>query len=140
MLQRICSGASKAVLVVAQGTSEPIEFELDYDAEYAAELMRRAKIFLECMRTLTPPFPLPRMVPREKWRTIDIIAEPTNWSGELLLYLQEYDATAEAAASHADAGQSARALVPDDVGKCFAGAFQITRNRKGVLAITRRAA
>ena len=37
-------------------------------------------------------------------------------------------------------GKAARDLVPDDVGKVFAGGFQITRNRKGILAITRRAA
>ncbi|MEH2565362.1 hypothetical protein [Bradyrhizobium sp. AZCC 2289] len=68
------------------------------------------------------------------------LAEPTNWSGELLLYLQEYDSTAAAALTHDEMGKAARDLVPDDVGKVFAGAFQITRNRRGNLAITRRAA
>ncbi len=140
MLQRLCTGASKAVLVVAQGTNEPIDFEHEYDADYAAELMKRAGVFLNCLRTLTPPFPMPPVVPREKWRTLDIIAEPTNWSGELLLYLQEYDSTTAAAQVHDEVGKAARDLVPDDVGKVFAGGFQITRNRKGTLAITRRAA
>jgi hypothetical protein len=141
MLQRLCTGASKAVLVVAQGTNEPIDFEHEFAADYAAELMKRAGIFLNCLRTLTPPFPMPPVVPPEKWRTVDIIAQPTNWSGELLLFLEEYADTAEAAAQHAAAGQAARELIPDDVGKCLAGAWQITRNRKGVLAITvRRAA
>jgi hypothetical protein len=140
MLQRLCTRASKAVLVVAQGTNEPIDFEHEYDADYAAELMKRAGVFLDCLRTLTPPFPMPPVVPRAKWRTLDIIAEPTNWSGELLLYLQEYDSTAAAAQIHDEVGKAARDLVPDDVGKVFAGGFQITRNRKGTLAITRRAA
>ncbi|UPK03145.1 YqaJ viral recombinase family protein [Bradyrhizobium sp. 170] len=140
MLQRLCTGASKAILLVAQGTNEPLDFEHEYDPDFAAELIKRAGIFLTCLRTLTPPFPMPPVVPREKWRTIDIIAEPTNWSGELLLYLQEYDITAAAAQSHDEAGKAARDLIPDDVGKCFAGAFLITRNRKGTLAITRRAA
>jgi hypothetical protein len=140
MLQRLCTGASKAVLVVAQGTNEPIDFEHEYDADYAGELMKRADIFLTCLRTLTPPYPMPPVIPPEKWRTLDIIAEPTNWSGELLLYLQEYDSTAAAAQTHDDVGKAARDLIPDDVGKVFAGTFQITRNRKGILAITRRAA
>ncbi|WP_338821657.1 hypothetical protein [Bradyrhizobium septentrionale] len=141
MLQRLCTGASKVVLIVAQGTNEPIDFEMDYDADYAVELMRRAGIFLNCLRTMTPPYPMPPAPPpREKWRTLDIIKEPTNWSGELLLYLQEYEATAAAAASHDEAGKAARDLIPEDVGKVFAGGFQITRNRKGTLAITRRAA
>ena len=141
MLQRLCTGASKAALLVAQGTSEPVDFEHDFNADYAAELMKRADIFLKCLRTLTPPYPMPPAPPPpEKWRTLDIITNPTNWSGELLLYLSEFDETAEAATSHDEAGKAARALVPDDVGKVFAGVFQITRNRKGVLSITRRAA
>jgi hypothetical protein len=140
MLQRLCTGASKVILLVAQGTSDPIDFEMDHDADYAAELMRRADIFLNCLRTLTPPYPMPPAPPPpEKWRTVDLAAECPNWAGELMLFLQEYDETAEAAEQHVAAGQAARGLVPDDVGKVFAGIFQITRNRKGNLAITRRA-
>jgi hypothetical protein len=140
ILQQLCTGARNAMLVVAQGTSEPIEHELMFDQEYADELMRRAAAFLQSMRTLTPPFPEPPIVPKDKWRTIDVIAAPTNWSAQLLAYLDEYGETAAAAQFHVGAGQAARALIPDDVGKCLAGDWQITRNRKGVLAITRRAA
>ena len=87
-----------------------------------------------------PPYPMPPVVPPEKWRTVDLANDQPNWSGELLLFLQEYDETAEAAEQHVAAGQAARGLVPDDVGKVLAGIFQISRNRKGILAITRRAA
>lgn len=140
-LQRLCTGASRVVLLVAQGTAEPIDFDHEHHPDYAAELMQRAGIFLHCLRTLTPPYPMqPAPPPPEKWRTLDIIANPTNWSRELMMFLAEYDDTAEAAEQHLAAGQAARELVPDDVGKVFAGAFQITRNRKGVLSIKRRAA
>jgi hypothetical protein len=140
MLQRLCTKASKVVLLVAQGTNEPIDFEMEHDPDYAAELLKRADIFLACLRNLTPPYPMPPAPPPEKWRTVDLATEQPNWSGELMLFLQEYDDTAEAADQHVAAGHAARELVPDDVGKVFAGIFQITRNRKGVLAITRRAA
>lgn len=140
-LQRLCTGASRAILLVAQGTSEPLDFEHDFHADFAAELMKRADIFLTCLRTLTPPYPMPPAPPPpEKWRTLDIIAEPTNWSAELLMYLQEYDSTAVAAALHEEMGKAARDLIPDDVGKVLAGGFQLARNRRGNLAITRRAA
>jgi hypothetical protein len=69
-------------------------------------------------------------------RTIDIMAEPTNWSAQLLDHLTEFAETAGAAACHDEAGKLARALIPDDVGKCFAGVWTITRNKRGVLAIT----
>jgi hypothetical protein len=138
-LQMICTGARNGRLVVAQGTTEPVEYEMEFDQDYADELMRRAEAFLHCLRTLTPPYPLPPVIPREKWRTIDVLREPTNWSADLFNHLEQHDETAEAAKAHEDAGKAARALIPDDVGKVFAGPWQITRNRKGVLAITRRA-
>ncbi|TYL87390.1 YqaJ viral recombinase family protein [Bradyrhizobium cytisi] len=141
MLQRLCTGASRAALLVAQGTSEPLDFEHPFDGDYATELMKRADIFLNCLRSLTPPYPIPPAPPPpEKWRTVDVVSNPTNWSSELLLFLQSFDDTATAAALHAEMGKAARDLIPDDVGKVFAGAFQITRNRRGNLAITRRAA
>ena len=142
LLQMMCLGVRQGVLVVAQGTSEPVEHEIDFDDDYAAEMMRRVEAFLHCIRTLTPPYPEPPIYPPEKWRTVDIIASPTNWSTELFGHLLDYADTAEAAARHDEAGKAARALIPDDVGKCFAGAWTIARNKKGVLTITtnRRAA
>jgi hypothetical protein len=139
-LQMMCAGTSSGSLVVAQGTSEPVEHDIEFDAGYAAEMMRRVEVFLHCMRTLTPPYPEPPIYPPEKWRTIDVIESPTNWSVQLLEYLDEYSATADAAKQHDDAGKFARALIPDDVGKCFAGRFLISRNKNGVLTITTRRA
>jgi len=140
MLQKLCTGASNMVLVVAQGTSDPVEYQLVYSQGYAEELMRRAAAFLLCMQMFTPPCALPPVIPPEKWRTVDVIAEPTNWSAELLAHLVEYGATADAAALHDEAGKAARGLVPDDVGKVLAGPWQLARNRKGIISITRRAA
>jgi hypothetical protein len=139
VLQMLCTGARNGVLVVAQGTSEPVEHEIAFDEAYAQELMRRAEAFLQSMRTLTPPVPEPPIIPREKWRSIDVMRNPTNWSAQLLDHLTEYGETAAAADLHQASGAAARALIPDDVGKCSAGVWQINRNKKGVLAITRRA-
>ena len=55
-LQMICVGTRNGVLVVGQGTSDPIEHEIVFDQAYADELLRRAQAFLVCMRTLKPPF------------------------------------------------------------------------------------
>ena len=141
ILQMLCTGAKNAFLVVAQGTSDPVEHEIIFDADYAAELMRRIDAFLQCMRTLTPPFPMPPLVPRDKWRTVDLDREQTNWSGELIDHLNLYAETAEAAERHATAGEAARGLVPPDVGKVLVGPWQITRDKRGTLSIrSRRAA
>jgi YqaJ-like viral recombinase domain len=139
-LQMLCLGTRNGVLVVGQGTSEPVEHEIVFDQAYADELMRRAEAFLVCMRTLTPPYPLPPIVPKDKWRTLDLDAEPTNWSEELLHHLNHYANTAEAAQLHDLAGSAARKLIPDDCGKALIGPWQITRDRRGVLSIRTRKA
>jgi hypothetical protein len=138
ILQMLCTGSRNGVLLVAQGTSEPVEHEIVFDQEYADELMRRAAAFILCMKTLTPPYPEPPIIPREKWRTLDLDAEPTNWTPELLTHLNHYAATAEAASHHDMAGSAARGLVPDDVGKLLVGSWQITRDKRGSLSIRTR--
>jgi hypothetical protein len=140
VLQRLCVGCTRMVLVVAQGTSEPVEYEYLFDRDYADELIRRAKGFLHAMHTMTPPCELPPVVfiPPMRWRTVDVVKEPTNWSAELLTLLDEYEGTADAAQRHDVVGKAAKALIPDDVGKCFAGSWQISRSKKGVLTITAR--
>jgi YqaJ-like viral recombinase domain len=138
ILQMLCTGARNAILLVAQGTSEPIEHEILFDQDYADELMLRAKAFLLCMRTLTPPYPEPPIVPREKWRTLDLDQEETNWSAELLTHLEHHEATTEAANMHDMAGTAARKLIPDDVGKVLIQSWQITRDKRGTLSIRKR--
>jgi hypothetical protein len=140
ILQALCTGARNAILLVAQGTSDPVEHEIVFDQDYADELMRRAAAFIVCMKTLTPPCPLPPIVPRDKWRTIDLDKEPTNWSGELIDHLNVHATTADAAERHAKAGEDARSLVPADVGKVLVRQWQITRDKRGLLSIRPRRA
>jgi hypothetical protein len=91
-----------------------------------------------CLRTFTPPVPMPRVVPPDQWRTVDLSQEPMpNWGHPLMPMLQLYEDTREAAEMHDQAGREARALVPDDVGVVLAGDHKLSRNRKGNLAITR---
>ena len=137
-LQQICTRAKSGILAVGQGTSEPVEHEVLFDQAYADELMRRADLFLESMRTMTPPFPEPPIIPPSRWRTIDILAEPTNWSDEFFDHLSIYEETADAVTAHEEAGKAAKLLIPNDVGRCDAGLWQVNRNKKGTLVITRR--
>ena len=138
-LQMSCTGAERGYLVVGQGTANPIEIECVRDEGYEAELLERAAAFLLCIRTFTPPCPLPPVIPPDRWRTLDVIAEPTNWSAQLLQHLENYGITADAAADHDAAGAAARALVPDDVGKVLAGPWLLTRDKRGVVSIRRKA-
>jgi hypothetical protein len=142
LLQMMCLGVRQGSLIVAQGTSQPVEHEIEFDDGYATEMMRRVETFLHCMRTLTPPYPEPPIYPPEKWRTIDLAVDSPNWAEELIENLLVYEDTKPMADAHAEAGKLARSFVPDDVGRVLAGTWTITRNKNGILAITksRRAA
>lgn len=145
--QMRCVGSARGVLVAAQGTSEPQEYEIAPKAddqranEYEAEMWARVEAFRVCLRTFTPPFPMPRIVPPELWRTVDLSVEPMpNWGHIMLPMLKLFEDTREAAETHKQAGEEARKLVPDDVSVVLAGAHKLSRNKKGVVSITRTAA
>lgn len=138
LAQMRCVGAERGILLVAKGTSPPVEYEITPDADYEATMWARVEAFRMCLRTFTPPVPMPRVVPPDQWRTVDLSQEPMpNWGHPLMPMLQLYEDTREAAEMHDQAGREARALVPDDVGVVLAGDHKLSRNRKGNLAITR---
>ncbi|MHC2536949.1 YqaJ viral recombinase family protein [Bradyrhizobium diazoefficiens] len=138
--QMACTEAQGGFLVVGQGTNPPIEIECVRDADYEGELLARCSAALMCIKTLTPPCALPVVVPPERWRTIDLTTEQTNWGQELLEILSVYESTKPYAEQHEAAGKEARALIPDDVGKVITPGFTLNRNKRGVLSILRRAA
>lgn len=138
--QMSCTDAQGGFLLVGQGTNPPIEIECVRDADYEGELLARCSAALMCIKTLTPPCALPVVVPPERWRTIDLTTEQTNWGQELLEILSVYESTKPYADQHEAAGKEARALIPDDVGKVIAPGYMLNRNKRGVLSILRRAA
>jgi predicted phage-related endonuclease len=137
--QMACTDAADAVLVIGQGTTEPVEIECVRDGDYERELITRCLSFLQCIQSLTPPCALPIVIPPEKWRTVDLNVDTPNWGPELQAALVEYDETAEAAKAHDAWGKLARDVVPEDVGKVIAGNFTLSRNKKGVVTIRRAA-
>jgi predicted phage-related endonuclease len=138
LLQVLCTGASRGALVVAQGTSPPVEHEVMYDKACADALIERAMAFMLCVKTNTPPCPLPAPVPPDRMRAIDITKTETNWGDELLAYLTQYSATKKFAEVHDEAGKAARALIPDDVNKVIAGRWQLARDKRGAIRITHK--
>jgi hypothetical protein len=141
-----CVGASRAILHVGRGTSEPEEFDItpkveDHAAaEYESEMWQRVYQFKLCLRTFTPPVEMPKVVVPEIWRTVDLTkADPMpNWGQVMLPTLEIYEETREAAEEHERAGKEARALVPDDVSIVLSPEHRLSRNKKGIVSIKRR--
>jgi hypothetical protein len=139
-----CVGCSRGILLVGQGTNEPAEFEIaprpdDREASaFEAAMWDRVEAFRTCLRTFTPPFPMPRIVAPELWRTINLADEPMpNWGVPMKAMLKIFADTREAAEMHEQAGKEARSLVPDDVSIVLAGDHRLSRNKKGTVSITR---
>ena len=145
LAQMRCIGASRCILHVGRGTGEPQEYDLTpkpldpVAAAYEAEMWARAEAFRICLRTFTPPVPMPRVVAPEIWRTIDLTKDPMpNWGHVMVPTLEIYEDTREAAEQHEVAGKEARGLVPDDVAIVLTPSHRLSRNKKGVISIRRR--
>jgi hypothetical protein len=140
LAQMRCVGATRGVLHIGQATSEPVEYEITPDVLYEEAMWARVEEFRLCLRTFTPPFPMPKKVPVDQFRTVDLAQDPMpNWGHVLLPLLQIYEHTREAADEHDKCGKEARALVPDDVNVVVAPEHKLTRDRRGVISIRRTA-
>ena len=147
LAQMRCIGASRMILHVGRGTSEPEEFDITPKPDdpafeaYEQEMWSRVEAFRLCLRTFTPPVPMPRVVIPEIWRTVDLTQEPLpNWGFVMLELLKLYEATREAADAHEATGKDVRKLMPDDVSIVLAGEHKLTRDKRGVISIRRKAA
>jgi hypothetical protein len=140
LAQMRCVGATRGVLHVGQATNEPVEYEIIPDELYEAAMWARVEEFRLCLRTFTPPFPMPKKLPVDQFRTVDLTQDPMpNWGHVMLPLLQIYEDTRAAADEHDTAGKEARALVPDDVNIVLAGEHKLSRDKRGAIRITRKA-
>ena len=135
------------VLHVGRGTSEPEELDITPkpgDAAFEAyeqEMWERVAAFRLCLRTFTPPVPMPRVITPEIWRTVDLTQEPLpNWGFVMLELLKLYENTREAHDEHEATGKDVRKLMPDDVSIVLAGEHKLTRDKRGIISIRRKAA
>jgi hypothetical protein len=146
LAQMRCVGCKRGILLAGQGTSEPIEYDItpkpdDQRAiDYETTMWARVEAFWTCLRTFTPPVPMPRLVPPELWRIVDLTQlEPLpNWGTVMLPMLEVYEDTREAAETHEQTGKDARALVPDDVSIVLTAGHRLSRNKNGAISIRRR--
>jgi len=135
LIQRACRGATKAILLISCAGREPEEIEIEFDQTYYDEVLERIRAFKICVDTVTPPAELPRLVPPEKWRTINLNVEDPNYKAELISHLEDWRATHEASKVHEQAATSAKSLVPNDVGRLRYQEIRISRSKRGHLSV-----
>src|SRR5262245_5529629 len=95
IVQRGCTRADRAALLITHGGAEPQEVIVRIDADYEALVWQRIDQFQHCVETLTPPVKLPDIVkpapPPDQWRTIDLDKPDEinahNWSSAIIAEL-----------------------------------------------------
>ena len=129
--QMICTGSYAAALSVIEGAREPVVEIVPFDAEYGAELWRRAEAFMACVENLTPPVALEAAAaPVKAEKVIDLTG-----SNEWASHAADWLASAAAAKTAAKAEKGLKALVPVDAARCHGHGVQITRDRAGRLSL-----
>ncbi len=126
-----CTGAVQCAISVIMGAREPVVEFIEYDAEYAAELVRRGEMFMACVRERREPVALEVLAAPA---IVDTVYEMTT-SNAWMSYAIEWLDSKEAASRNKDAEKLLKNLVPSDAKKCFGGGVRITRDRAGRLSL-----
>ena len=125
------TGADQVALSVIFGANEPVLEFINRDPAYAAEMVKRGKMFMDCVREHRPPVliaPVPPPVDASK--TYDM-AGNDKWHRFAGSWLQ----TVGAVETAKEAEKVLKSLVPPDAKRCHGHGVRITRDRAGRLSL-----
>jgi hypothetical protein len=129
--QMMVTKANSCALSIIMGANDPVVEFLPLDPNYAAELMKRAKWFMNLVESFAPPVLLPAVIAPVKAEKIYPMDDNDAWKAQAQLWLQTHGAVETAKASEA----ALKKLVPADATKAYGAGVVITRNRAGSLAL-----
>jgi predicted phage-related endonuclease len=125
------TGANQCALSVIMGGNEPIVEYIDRDDGYIAEMIRRGRMFMDCVARRVSPVALPAAPsPIDASKTYDLSMNNT-WVN----YATEWLATRQSAEKCKEAEKVLKSIVPVDAKKTHGGGVQITRDRAGRLSL-----
>ena len=131
VVQKDCTGAANASLLIVHGGAEPVEYPVTWTAGYEADVWTRLDEFWDCVMSLTPPCELPSaLAPVPAVQTYDM-GTSNAWCSNAATWLLNKTA----AKDFDGAAKELKALVPADAQKCFGGGITILRNKAGSLSI-----
>jgi hypothetical protein len=131
MWQMDCLGCKRSALSIIEGAREPVIEPVEWNADYSAELWRRAEVFIECVRSLTPPVEFaPVVVPVRAVKVIDMTG-----SNQWAMLAADWRETRIAARSFEAAAKGIKDLVPNDVGRCFGHGIEVVRDKANRLSV-----
>ncbi len=129
--QMYVTGCTLAVFSIIEGAKKPRLEDVPLDAEYLAELLRRADAFWECVEKLQPPVAMPAIeAPKIATREVDM-SKPNAWAS----FAADWLANQDAAKTFNVATKELKALVPDDAARTVGHGIEVKRSRNGALRI-----
>lgn len=129
--QMDCTGTTRSALSIIEGSREPVIEYIDWDAEYSAELWRRAEIFMQCVWDLTPPVAFPPIqAPVAAVKEVDMTGSNA-WAVNADAWLK----TKGYARSCVLAEKALKELVAPDVRRAYGGGIEITRDRANRMSV-----
>jgi hypothetical protein len=136
--QRSILGVRRAFLMISVQGHKPVEYEVPRDRRFHDICFERLAAIKICVDTMILPHPVEPIAPPEKWRSVDLTSENTNYKDELIEHLVVWASTKLPSDQHAQAAESAKSLVPNDVGRLRFNDITINRNKRGHLSIQQR--
>lgn len=125
------TGTKRAAMSIIEGAKEPAVEIVEWNADYSAELWRRAEAFMQSVWSLTPPIALPEVtVPVPAVREYDFTGR-NEWAAHAGMWAEN-----KAAAKAFDgAAKSLRSLIPADAARCFGHGVEATRDKANRITI-----
>lgn len=132
VVQKSCTNADNAALLVCHGGDEPTEHAVIWEAEYEAEVWRRIQWFWERVETLQAPCKLPGIKAKliDAVRVVDFTGNNA-WADFAATWL----ATKAAKTKFDEAAKGIKTLIEDDVARAFGHGICATRSKAGAITV-----
>lgn len=131
VVQRSCTEADRAALLVVHGGAEPIEYEVSWPPEYETEMWLRIAWFWARVESLQPPCAIPEVkAPLPVVRVVDMTGSNA-WAENAGIWLRTHNA----ATAFNIAAKDIKSLVEPDVAKAYGHGIVVNRARGGALTI-----
>jgi hypothetical protein len=132
VVQKACTRAERAALLVCHGGEEPTEHELRWLEEYEAEVWSRIRWFWNLVETLQAPCALPGVKAAlvNAVRVVDM-GKSNAWADFAATWLKN----AEAKKAFDGAAKGLKELIEPDVARAFGHGICATRSKTGAVTI-----